>query len=214
MTHAVPIRSLLLRAGWRQSDLAKKLRTDQSTVSRWLKGAEPMGELRTALENILIEYGLGVSPRANMTASRRFPVTGFIVEGAVIDLIWRSGGGVPMSQLQVIETPFSLAALNCGALIAKANSQYPRVKEGEVVIYDVGDASPDDLLGKEAVVQLANGDVYLKTLRAGRGKGLYTLDSHNAPPLYDQKIAWCGRVISIVLADAWAFVTQADAPRP
>lgn len=50
------------------------------------------------------------------------------------------------------------------------------------------------LMGKLCVVQLKNGDVFIRVLQPGRKKGRYDLESSSAPTMRDQQVTWAARV--------------------
>lgn len=140
-----------------------------------------------------LEFGDDVSP-----VVRTIPVLGYIGLGEVIEMTEAT-----QSPLEHIELPYGFSVENCGALIAKGNSQFPRVKDREVVIYSTDGHSPDDMIGREAVVGLRNGNVMLKTLRRGSVPGRYNLESHNAPLLENEAVEWVGQLLSIVPEGQW-----------
>jgi len=55
----------------------------------------------------------------------------------------------------------------------------------------------EDCLGKLCVLQVKDGPTLLKTLKRGSRKGLFRLESWNAPPREDVKLAWAARVVFI-----------------
>jgi transcriptional regulator with XRE-family HTH domain len=50
--------ALLAKRAWNQDDLARRLKTTQATVSRWLAGAEPRGDKRDAIRRLATDVGL------------------------------------------------------------------------------------------------------------------------------------------------------------
>jgi phage repressor protein C with HTH and peptisase S24 domain len=75
-------------------------------------------------------------------------------------------------------------------VIVRGNSMYPRYFEGEKLFYQPQPHDPDELIGRECVVKLADGRIMVKILRRGSRKRLYNLDSWNAPTIEDQKVEW------------------------
>jgi len=86
----------------------------------------------------------------------------------------------------------TLSPAHLGAMIVRGESQWPRFLDGEVVLYDRRPVSPSTLIGRFAVVQDLNGGRLIKIIRRGTAEGLYTLESHNAPPVRDIRLlaAW------------------------
>jgi phage repressor protein C with HTH and peptisase S24 domain len=74
----------------------------------------------------------------------------------------------------------------------EGESQWPRFQHGEYVLIGRRSTSPEKLIGELAMVQLEDGRRMLKTIQRGRIPGLYTLESHNAPPEHDARVlaAW------------------------
>lgn len=75
-------------------------------------------------------------------------------------------------------------------VIVRGESMYPRYFDGERIYYRPEHRSPDELLGKECVVQLRDGRILVKRLRKGSRKNVYTLESYNAPSMEDVQIEW------------------------
>lgn len=80
------------------------------------------------------------------------------------------------------------------AVIVRGNSMWPRYFDGEHIYYSNEHRPPQELVGRECVVRLADGRMLVKILRAGSRKGRFTLESWNAPPLEDQKVEWAAPV--------------------
>ncbi len=76
-------------------------------------------------------------------------------------------------------------------------ASYP-LQEGWLIFYGPEHQGvSDDCMGKLCVVQVKDGATLLKTLKRGSRKGLFRLESWNAPPREDVKLAWAARVIDI-----------------
>lgn len=141
--------------------------------------------------------GEGIMLRKNV-----MPVWGHVGLGEEVTLV----DGQDDAPLEQIELPFGFALENCGALIAKGDSQYPRVKNGEVVIYQRTDRPPADLVGRECVVKLIDGRVLLKTIRRGVSNGLFDLESHSRPLQESVKLDWVAELIAIIPHGKWKFL--------
>lgn len=109
--------------------------------------------------------------------------------GAGTDIISVDSGGLGES----VELPPG-AAPNTGVVIVRGNSMYPRYLEGEKIYYVTDRRDPDEMIGKECVVQLADGRIMVKRLRRGSRRRLYNLESYNAPMIEDQRVEWAARV--------------------
>lgn len=128
-----------------------------------------------------------------------YPVWGKVGLGQEVIMV---EGDAISAPLEHIELPFGFSVESCGALIAVGDSQHPRVKNGEVVLYTRKEQALTELLNKECIVKIRNGPFLLKTIRRGQG-GLYSLESHNAPYVSDVEIEWAGEVIAIIPAGWW-----------
>jgi phage repressor protein C with HTH and peptisase S24 domain len=86
------------------------------------------------------------------------------------------------------------APANIEAVIVRGTSMYPRYFEGEHLFYQKAKKRPEDLIGRECVVQLADGRMLVKIIRRGSKRHLFNLESWNAPTLEDQKVDWAAPV--------------------
>jgi len=99
----------------------------------------------------------------------------------------------PGAGLDEIDLPPG-APPNAVAVKIEGNSQYPRYFNGELVFYTRDHIPPAELVGRECVVQLADGRMMLKILRRGSRKNLFNLESWNAPTLEDAQVEWAAPV--------------------
>jgi transcriptional regulator with XRE-family HTH domain len=94
-----------------------------------------------------------------------------------------------------IEAPAGVDAPNVAEI--SGDSQYP-LQEGWLIFYGPEHQGvAEECLGKLWVVQVKDGPTLLKTLKRGTRKGLFRLESWNAPPREDVKLVWAARVIDI-----------------
>ena len=127
------------------------------------------------------------------------PVFGYIGLGEDI-LILEGSAAMPFEE---IEMPYGFSVEGAAALIARGNSQYPRIKSGEVVVYYRNGKTAEDLVGVEAVVKVTDGPLLFKTIRRGSEPGRFNLESHNAPTRENELVEWVGDVLSIIPAGKW-----------
>lgn len=87
--------------------------------------------------------------------------------------------------------------LVAGELWCEHVQHYP-LQEGWLIFYGPEHQGvSDDCMGKLCVVQVKDGATLLKTLKRGSRKGLFRLESWNAPPREDVRLVWAARVIDI-----------------
>jgi phage repressor protein C with HTH and peptisase S24 domain len=94
-----------------------------------------------------------------------------------------------------VEAPPGIEAPNVAEI--SGDSQYP-LQEGWRVFYGPEHQGvPDDCVGKLCVVQVKDGPTLLKTVKRGSRRNLYRLESWNAFPREDVRLAWAARVVFI-----------------
>lgn len=80
----------------------------------------------------------------------------------------------------------------------EGDSQYP-LRPGWLIFYGPENQGVDDgCMGELCVLQVVDGPTLLKTPKKGSKKGLFRLESWNAPPREDVKLAWCAPVKMIL----------------
>lgn len=80
------------------------------------------------------------------------------------------------------------------AFVVRGDSNYPALKDREIVICK-RDGTPAALLvGSECAVKLSDGRRLVKTITHGSLPGRYTLLSFNHPPIVDQMIDWSSKI--------------------
>lgn len=108
--------------------------------------------------------------------SEAIPIMGYVGAGATVD---------PINHAADAEFPLEIdlpGSVGIAALIVKGDSQYPRFRDGEVLLYETEPRKPQDLLNQYAVVTALDGRILIKILRDGGRPGFFRLESHNAPP--------------------------------
>lgn len=116
------------------------------------------------------------------------------------DLIqWAEEGDLSLGE---VELPF-VVSNDCFGLEARGASQYPRVKDGEIVIARWLDDVPATYVGREVVLKTVDGTYLLKTLKRHEGDSHFTIGSHNAPDVESVHIERVAEVVSIVPQHQW-----------
>lgn len=178
------LRNLRRKLGWSQEQAAQAL---QTTVPQY--GKLERGERR--LSDVWIDraaMAFGVDP-GDVVENRRkmVPVVGYVGAGAAI---------MPFEspdQLDEVEAPPG-APEGVVCVEVRGDSMYPRYFDRERIFYIVQDRPPQDFLGRECVVQLADGRMFLKILRRGTRMGVFSLESWNAPMVENVVVEWAAPV--------------------
>ncbi|WFU44510.1 S24 family peptidase [Bradyrhizobium sp. CB82] len=127
-----------------------------------------------------------------------------VVEGLV-----GAGGAIETSAehldhdgLDEIEVPFPLPP-DAAAYRVAGDSMFPRYDDGDIIIVIKRERPPTELLNFETLVTTIEGNRYLKRIVAGARKGLFDLESFNAPPMRNVKIRSATEVHSVVRRGKW-----------
>jgi phage repressor protein C with HTH and peptisase S24 domain len=96
-------------------------------------------------------------------------------------------------RLDEVEAPFG-APEGVVAVIIRGDSMYPRYMDGERLFYVRDDRPAAEFLGKECIVQVADGACLLKILRRGTRPGTFNLESWNAPLIENKVVEWAAPV--------------------
>ena len=124
--------------------------------------------------------GEGVAGRQNVVG-----VKGLVGAGGSIDT---GAEQIPEGgNLYEIEVPYPLPD-GSFALQISGDSMFPRYDHGDVVICLRYSSDPRGLVGWEAAVKTTVGARYLKRLLQGSRKGIYDLESFNAPAIRNVRL--------------------------
>ena len=124
------------------------------------------------------------------STAQMIPVVGYIGAGAEITPFDDHEKG---AALEEVEAPPG-AGDSVVAVIVRGDSMYPAYRNRDEIYYERYDGPPIDLIGRECIVKLTDGRMYIKTLAAGSEPGLVTLLSFNFPPITDVPIEWAAPV--------------------
>jgi phage repressor protein C with HTH and peptisase S24 domain len=182
------------QAGLNQPGLARAASRPRAPVSQQVVQHLLSGRNSTSRHLPAIADALGVSLdwlAGGKGRSRRAEALLVGKVGAGSEIIRFDEGTV----LAGIEPPAGVDAPNVAEI--SGDSQYP-LQEGWLIFYGPEHQGvAEDCIGKLCVVQVKDGPTLLKTLKRGSRKGLFRLESWNAPPREDVKLAWAARVIDI-----------------
>lgn len=101
-------------------------------------------------------------------------------------------------ELYSTDLPADILAEDCGALICRGESMWPRLQAGDVAIYRRGARSAAELLGEEAVVGLPDGRVMMARIEPGSTPDVWTLKGDNRADMRDRPVLWALEVLAII----------------
>lgn len=172
------IRGLRTHSRLNQAEFAERLGVTQPTVSRWITGSEPERENMVRLRELASE--LDFPPFDDVRRLHRMEVWGTIGAGAEI---FPFDDPTELTGFDDVEAPPGV--VRGKALIVRGESMWPRYDDGDLIVIEDGDYGPEDLLGNECYVRLADGRAFLKILARGSKAGVFTLKSHNFRDIED-----------------------------
>lgn len=181
------LRAIIKATGQRQTALAAHFDVSQSTVHRWLTGAEPEGHHRDAIRDLYDEV-LGVPDLENNVPST-VKLIGYVGAGATAHYDPADLGTVPAIEGT---TPDTVAMEIRGTSLGEVFDHW-------LVYYDeVRSPVTPDMIGRLCVVGLTDERVLVKKIERARTLGLYHLLSNTEGPILDAEVAWAARVKSMV----------------
>lgn len=185
------LRAIMNATGMKQMQLAEHFEVSQSTVNRWLAGAEPEGHRRDAINDA---YERMIDEAPSKVSGGIVPVMGFIGAGAEILPEFEQ---LPPEGLDQIHVPFPLPE-EMIALEVRGDSMLPVYKDGHVIVVYKEQKRPlSAFYGEEAAVRTGDGRRFLKTIMRGNGNAV-TLMSFNAGPIENVQLDWIGEIFATI----------------
>lgn len=176
------------------AELARLANTSRQQIERLEKWPHPDGRKMSKQWAERLAPHLAIDPASLLFAPRRTHAVGYIGAGAEVvpydDYAIDAG-------LEEVDIPPGVPE-DAVLVIVRGQSMYPRYFEGERLFYLRRGDSPEELVGRECAVRLADGRTFVKILRRGTASGLFNLESWNAPLMEDQVIEWAAPVIARV----------------
>jgi Peptidase S24-like len=191
------LRTFLAKSGLSMSRLAAAAHLSESSVRHFLAGrAHSLGDdtwcaLADAASTLLHRDIAPGELRGDDQISPQIAAAGYVGAGAEIHAIddHTNGAGIEM-----IDRPPGLRE-DVVAVIVRGESMYPVYRDGDVLFYARNDARDlVELVGVDCVVRTLDGRSYVKLLRRGSRRGVWTLTSHNAPDITDVRVEWAAPV--------------------
>lgn len=113
-------------------------------------------------------------------------VVGYIGAGAQVFPIDSDGDD---GMLDEVELDFPMPEGTVAAIV-RGDSMLPVFEEGDLIGYFRDASDPHAVLGRQCVVKVVDGPIYLKTVKRGSTPGLFTLSSFNARDIEDVGLEW------------------------
>lgn len=129
-------------------------------------------------------------------AHNLIPLVGRVGAGGDIDPDYEQ---VPEGGIDEVELPLNVG-VDAVAFEIRGASMKPRYDHGALIVCTRSGRDPDGLIGIEAAIRTSDNKRFLKIIRPGRRRGLYTLESFNADPIVDIQIVWVGEVLAVIPA--------------
>jgi phage repressor protein C with HTH and peptisase S24 domain len=141
--------------------------------------------------NISLDYL--VTGRLPKTYNLLVPVIAYVGAGAEVFPVDDHARG---RGLEMVDPPAGLGD-DCVAAKIRGDSMYP-LRDGWLVFWCKDQAGvPEECIGQLCVVQVKDGPLLVKDLRKGSKKGLFSLESWNAPTREDVQLEWASKVEDI-----------------
>lgn len=180
------VKEWLVHKSMKQADLVDRTGHTKSEVSEWVN------EGRRYNADVLAEFAraIGVDPAELLQPPGESKPEGTLVgkigAGAEITRMEEGThlGGVPIDFLKDFPNVAEI----------EGDSQYPLQDRWRVFYGPENQGVPERCVGHLCAVQELNGPCLLKTLKRGSRKGLWRLESWNAPPREDVKLVWAALV--------------------
>ena len=181
-----PLVAAMQEAGISMAELARQSKTSRQQVQRLVKGGRKLSK----------DWAVRFAPHLGTTAAQLMfgPRTAFAV-GYV-----GAGEFTPIDDhavgagLEEAEIPAGVPD-DAVLLIVRGDSMAPRYFDNEYLFYRRDNRHPSELIGRECVIKLMDGRMYVKELRRGQN-GLFTLFGWNSPLVENVAVEWAAPVLA------------------
>lgn len=141
---------------------------------------------RVSLEWLLTGKGTSKPRRPEV------PIVSYVGAGAEVFPIDDHAQG---QGLEPVDAPIGME--NCVGAIIRGDSMHP-LRDGWLIFWERDQTGvPEECVGQLCVCQVKDGPTLVKDLRKGTKKGLYRLESWNAPTREDVRLEWASRIREI-----------------
>ena len=195
MKHPNNLLKLRKAAGLTQEDIAKVWGVHRGDVSRIERGEH---SITTAKREMLTkQWGWSASQILDMFPVSQIPVCGLVGEGGAVQTV----PGVPimigknlrdsskdLSDCEHVEVPPGEYPVDMACVRVDGHNMHPVYKDGEILFYRRKEHTEEEFIGRDCIVELKDGRVMVRTVKASRNYGHYDLDSHNQPSVENVEI--------------------------
>jgi transcriptional regulator with XRE-family HTH domain len=186
------LRGLRLAKGLSQVDLARLIGRHQTVIGPYERDEyEPPREIVERLAGLLEttpEYlYFGRSPRRSA-----IPMAGRLGALGLLD-----------ATLDETDTVLTLKDEQLRAYQVADDSMAPAYRQGQIVLVAALEATPVDHLGRDALIELADGRSLLRRLLPSASAALFDLGAYNAPTLMAVAVQQVKPVLGALWPDAW-----------
>jgi hypothetical protein len=194
-------REALDHAGISQAELARELTKvlrrsiDRAAVNKMLISKPKKGQKArdiSADEMIAIQEITGFSAPVERK-TRVAQALGYVGAGAEVTPVDDHAQGAGLEEVEIPAGVPDDAVL----VIVRGDSMYPRYFDNEFLFYHRDQRSPIEFIGRECVVALEDGRIFVKVLRKG-SNGFFNLESWNAATLENKAVQWAAPVLARV----------------
>ena len=182
-----------------QAALAKRVGAAQQLIGQLERGEVRSTKLIFKFADVLGVPASILDPDvpATIGAHRTVPVVGYVGAGAQI---YASDDHAKGGGMEEIECPWEALGPSTVAVRVRGDSMQPSCFDNDLIFYEKQFSDYDHLIGRECVIALSDGRVFIKQLRR-TGSGQWYLHSHNAEPIFGVTIDWAAPVRLIQRAE-------------
>jgi len=167
------------------ADAARAMGTPYSTYAAHENGQNDISRKSARIYSQAFNVPAGwILTGEGARARRTVPLLGYVGAGFAI---------IPLGETDELERVPAPPGVSepLMAVKVRGESMEPAFYDGDLIFYDERHRKPaGELLGRECVIRLRDGQMYVKRLLKGSAKGKFVLFSHNSPPLLDQSVDW------------------------
>ena len=175
------------RSGWSKMELHRRSGVSYDNIAKYLDGKveKPRGDqieqLARALDLDPIWVETGIKPAGEVE------LKGYVGAGQAVFPIDDNGD-------DTVEAPAGVTD-NTVAVRVQGDSMYPAYEDGSLLYYS-RQLPPSEMVNRRCVVKLADGRLFVKVLRLGSQRNLWTLQSINVstPDMIDQIVEWAAPI--------------------